>query len=65
MVELLGVEVVKEYDIINHTATDERQLVGLGMKTSYGTPAIVNKVTAKSDCLLGIGLVEPHFLFLF
>ena len=61
MVELLGEEVVKEYNIINHTAADERQLVDLRMKTSYGTPAIVNRVAAKSDCLLGIGLVEPHF----
>ena len=61
MVELLGEEVVKEYNIINHTATDERQLVDLGMKTSYGTPAIVNIVATKSDCLLGIGPVEPHF----
>lgn len=61
MVELLGEEVVKEYKIINHTATDERQLVDLGMKTSYGTPTIVNIVATKSDCLLGIGPVEPHF----
>lgn len=61
MVELLGEEVVEEYSIINHKATDERQLVNLGRKTSYGTPAIVNKVAAKSDFLLGIAPVEPHF----
>ena len=61
MVELLGEEVVKEYSITNHAAADERQVVDLGMKTSYGTPAIVNRVAAKSDYLLGIGLVEPHF----
>jgi nickel-dependent lactate racemase len=42
-------------------ATDERQLVDLGMKTSYGTPAIVNKIVAESDYVVGIGLVEPHF----
>ena len=61
MVELLGEEVVREYNVTNHTAADERQLVDLGMKTSYGTPAIVNRVAAKSDHLVGIGLVEPHF----
>jgi nickel-dependent lactate racemase len=61
MVELLGEGVVKEYNIINHVATDEGQLVNLGAKTSYGTPAVVNRVAAKSDALIGIGLVEPHF----
>jgi nickel-dependent lactate racemase len=61
MAELLGEEVVEEYSITNHAAADERQIVDLGMKTSYGTPAMVNRVAAKSDYLLGIGLVEPHF----
>lgn len=61
MSESLGKVAVKEYDVINHSACDERQLVDLGMKTSYGTPAVVNRAAAKSDHLLGIGLVEPHF----
>ncbi len=61
MGELLGEEVVKEYNILNHNATDEKQLVDLGKKTSYDTPSIVNTVPAESDFLLGIGLVEPHF----
>ncbi len=61
MIEMLGENVVKEYEVINHVATDEGQLVDLGTKTSYGTPAIVNKIAAESDYVLGIGLVEPHF----
>jgi len=61
MSELLGKGVVEEYNVVNHSACDERQLVDLGMKTSYGTPAIVNRAAAESDHLLGIGLVEPHF----
>jgi len=61
MIELLGEKVVEEYEVLNHMATDERQLVNLGMKTSYGTPAIVNKIVAESDYVVGIGLVEPHF----
>ncbi len=61
MVELLGEDMVKEYDVINHIATDEEQLVNLGAKTSHGTPAIVNRAVAKSDALIGVGLVEPHF----
>lgn len=61
MIELLGESVVNEYDVINHVAADGRRLVDLGMKTSYGTPAIVNKIVAESDYVLGMGLVEPHF----
>lgn len=61
MIELLGDNIVEEYEVLNHVATDERQLVDLGMKTSYGTPAIVNKIVAESNYVVGIGLVEPHF----
>jgi len=61
MVESLGEKLVKEYDVVNHSASNERQLVNLGLKTSYGTPAVVNRAAAESDFLLGIGLVEPHF----
>ena len=61
MSELLGKTVVEEYDVVNHSACDEKQLANLGMKTSYGTPAVVNRAVAKSDHLLGVGLVEPHF----
>lgn len=61
MADFLGGDVVKGYNVTNHTAVDKRQLVDLEMKTSYGTPAIVNRLAAKSDHLIGIGLVEPHF----
>jgi nickel-dependent lactate racemase len=61
MAELLGERVTKEYNVINHIATDEAQLVNLCAKTSYGTPAIVNRAAAENDALIGIGLVEPHF----
>ena len=61
MMESLGKDIVEKYNIINHSATDERQLIDLKKKTSYGTPGILNKIAVKSDFLLGIGLVEPHF----
>ena len=48
MIELLGEEVVKECNVTNHAAADERQLVDLGVKTSYGTPAIVNRGRRKA-----------------
>ena len=61
MIELLGEEIVDEYTITNHKANDESQLVDLRQKTCYGTRIKINKVAAKSDYLLGVGLVEPHF----
>ena len=61
MIESLGKDIVEKYNITNHSATDERQLIDLKKKTSYGTPGILNKIAVKSDFVLGIGLVEPHF----
>ena len=61
MIEFLGANTVDEYDVTNHVATDDKQLVNFEKKTSYGTPVIVNKTVAKSDHVIGIGLVEPHF----
>jgi len=59
--ESLGKEIVEKYIVTNHSATDDRQLIDLEKITSYGTPVILNKIAWKSDCVLGIGLVEPHF----
>jgi nickel-dependent lactate racemase len=61
MMESLGKNIVKKYNVTNHSATDERQLIDLKKKTSYGTPGILNKIAVESDFVLGIGLVEPHF----
>ncbi|MEM2668309.1 MAG: lactate racemase domain-containing protein, partial [Candidatus Methanomethylicaceae archaeon] len=44
IIEMLGKEVIEEYEIINHLANDEKELINLGKRTSYGTPAIVNKI---------------------
>lgn len=59
--QLFGENLVEKYEIFNHIATDEEELVDLGIKTSYGTPTIVNKILKQSDYIIGIGLVEPHF----
>jgi nickel-dependent lactate racemase len=59
--ESIGKDIVEKYNITNHSATDESQLVDLKKKTSYGTPVILNKKALKSDFIVGIGLVEPHF----
>ena len=44
MMGSLGKDIVEKYNIINHSATDERQLIDLKKKTSYGTPGILNKI---------------------
>jgi nickel-dependent lactate racemase len=58
---ILGKEIVGKYNITNHSATDDGQLIDLEQKTSYGTPVILNKIAWQSDLIVGVGLVEPHF----
>ncbi|RLG04296.1 MAG: hypothetical protein DRN54_01350, partial [Thaumarchaeota archaeon] len=36
--EILGKDVVENYEVINHRASDESQILKLGRRTSYGTP---------------------------
>ena len=61
IIEMLGKNIIEEYEVINHSANEEKELINLKEETSYGTPIIVNKIVAKSDYVIGIGLVEPHF----
>ena len=62
IIELVGSKIAKEYQVINHVATDEAQLIRLGGHTAYGTPLVVNKLVIESDLVIGIGLIEPHFV---
>lgn len=62
IIELVGNKVAKEYRVVNHVATDEDQLIRLSGHTSYGTPLVVNKLVIESDLVIGIGLIEPHFV---
>ncbi len=61
IIEMLGENIFEKYEIINHLANDEKELIDLKEKTSYGTPIIINKIVKESDYVIGIGLVEPHF----
>jgi len=59
--EMLGKEVVENYEVTSHDASDEDQVIDLGKKTSYGTPVQVNKHVMDSDLVIATGLIEPHF----
>ncbi|MHA1506266.1 MAG: nickel-dependent lactate racemase [Candidatus Asgardarchaeia archaeon] len=58
--EFLGKEVLEEVEVLNHDAYDEDSLVRLG-RTSFGTPVVFNKEVMKSDFVIGLGMIEPHF----
>ena len=59
--EILGKDVVDNYEVINHRASDESQILKLGKRTSYGTPIEINKMVMESELVIGTGLIEPHF----
>ncbi|RLG06329.1 MAG: nickel-dependent lactate racemase [Thaumarchaeota archaeon] len=58
---MLGSEVVENYEIINHNASNEDQIIETDRRTSYGTPIQVNRLVMESDIVIGAGLIEPHF----
>jgi len=55
----LGDEVTSRYRVVNHHARVESELVHCG-STVRGTEAIVNRVAADADFLIGCGHVVPH-----
>lgn len=57
-VKKVGEEIAATVPIINHQATDPRQIVELG--TIDGIPVTVNRLCHKADLLLATGVVEPH-----
>lgn len=59
--EMLGKEIVENYEVVNHDAMDENQVLKLEKRTSYGTPIHVNREVMRSDLVIGAGLIEPHF----
>jgi nickel-dependent lactate racemase len=59
--ELVGAEVVKNYQVINHDAHDEKSLLDLG-RTKNGTRIQVNRAYVEADLKILTGLIEPHFM---
>ena len=59
LVETLGHEIVRDYEIIDHNCHDAEKLIGLG-KTKRGVPVKINKVVAQSQVKILTGLIAPH-----
>ncbi|HET6517693.1 MAG TPA: nickel-dependent lactate racemase [Nitrosopumilaceae archaeon] len=57
--EKYGEKIVKNFQIINHDAKNEQNLISLGT-TKNGTPIKISKIAYNSDFLISIGVVEPH-----
>lgn len=58
LAQKLGPEAASQCRILVHDSKAE-DLVNLGT-TSFGTPVLVNRAVADSDCLLGIGGIYPN-----
>ena len=56
---MLGEETARGYRIINHDAWDDDNLAALGT-TSFGHPAVVNRLYCEADFKIVTGFVEPH-----
>lgn len=57
---IMGSELRKRIEAIDHVAKDEKQLVNLGT-ASDGVPIWINKHFMESDLKILTGYVEPHF----
>jgi nickel-dependent lactate racemase len=60
LAEMLGAEVARRYQVINHSAFDEATLKSAGA-TPDGIPIRLNRRWLESDVRITTGFVEPHF----
>lgn len=60
LVDKFGREIVEQEHIVIHDATDEENLVDLGVLPSGGRLRI-NRLAAEADLLVAEGFIEPHF----
>lgn len=58
---LLGSELFKRFNIIDHDCLDKNNLVYLG-DTSYGTPVWINKIAMECDHIVITGAIVYHLL---
>ena len=58
--EMLGPEIVHNYEVVNHDAFDQSTLAPLG-ETSDGVPVHINRRFLDADIRITTGFVEPHF----
>jgi nickel-dependent lactate racemase len=58
--EMLGPDIVHNYEVVNHDAFDNSSLAHLG-ETSDKIPVHINRRFLESDIRITTGFVEPHF----
>ncbi|MFB5646499.1 MAG: lactate racemase domain-containing protein, partial [Nitrosopumilaceae archaeon] len=58
-IEKYGEKIINSFQIIDHDAKNEQNLVSLGT-TKNDTPIKISKIAYDSDFLISIGVVEPH-----
>ncbi len=59
--EMVGDDIVKRVEIVNHIARDESTLAHLG-ETSRGTPVWLNRAFLNAEVHIATSLIEPHLM---
>lgn len=59
MIEMFGHEIVNKIRIVNHSATNDKDMVDLG-KTRSDLPVIINRLFAEADIKILTGLIDLH-----
>ncbi len=62
LLRILGEDLVDELKSFDHVATDDENLINLGV-ASDGVPILINKRYYESDFKILTGYVEPHFFY--
>jgi len=57
LVNLLGLEIVENYKVVNHDISDTTYIG----TTSRGTPVDINRRVVEADFRISTGFIEPHF----
>jgi nickel-dependent lactate racemase len=57
---MLGREIARRYEVVNHDSRDPSSLVDIG-KTTTGVPVALNRLFMNADFRITTGFVEPHF----
>jgi nickel-dependent lactate racemase len=58
--KMLGADLLRRYNVVNHDSRDETSLVYVG-DTSTGVPVHLNRLWVDADFRITTGFVEPHF----
>ena len=58
-IEKYGKKIAEEFEILDHEAKNEDNLISLGT-TQNGTPIKISKIVKDADFVIALGVVEPH-----